>query len=58
MKYAKLELDGKVLEVKIVAEYPNGECRIEYPVYHNGRYAGFEATTVDSSRFIKEGGAE
>lgn len=52
MKTAKIELDGKVLEVKIAAEYPNGECRIEYPVYYNGLYAGTESQTIDQAMLI------
>ena len=46
MKEAKVIIDGKVVNCRIVAIYTNGTVRIEYPVYRNGLYAGYTAETV------------
>ena len=49
-----IEIDGKIRECKIVTRYNDGKCRIEYPTYHNGRYNGYEACTVDIKKIIFE----
>ena len=53
-RFGKIEIDGKIQECKIVARYNDGTCRIEYPTYHNGRYNGYEACTVDIEKIIFE----
>ena len=46
MKQAKFKINGQIKICKILEEYANGTIRIEYPIYYNGIYNGYENLTI------------
>ena len=55
MKYTKVMIDGEMIDCRIVLVYADGSVRVEYPTYCNGRFNGYEATTVTRDKIISEG---
>lgn len=54
-KTAKIKINEKVIDCKIVAVYPDHTVRIEYPTYdYMGRYNGYICETVTQDKIIRE----
>lgn len=51
-KTAKIEIDNKIIECKIIEIYNNYTIRIEHPEYYNGLYNGIIAETVSQDKII------